>query len=334
MIQTSYHSLLSALNSFTRAGGAASRIVSLLDSQPHIDPTVGRKLDLQGSLELKDVCFTYQMRPNQPVLRGVNLQVRSGGTLAIVGKSGGGKSTIINLLMRFYDPTSGEVLLDGVPLRDQCLQHVHGAVGLVQQETPLFAATIRENIAYGLDDEPEGDEEVVLGPDGEFRGRCPRRVVEAAREANAHEFIASFEDGYDTQVGERGVRLSGGQKQRIALARVFLRRPKLLFLDEATSALDAESEAQVQEALDRLIRRGGSTVVLVAHRLSTVMDADQIAVVDGGRIAESGTHSELVERGGIYGRLVARQLSRAANQLGEPPSAVDELFEATDVEVP
>jgi len=181
---------------------------------------------------------------------------------------------------------------------------VHRHCGLVAQDTQLFACSIRDNIAYGLDEEFETGE------------LCEADIAAAAKDANAHDFIEGFEDGYATKVGERGVRISGGQKQRIALARVFLRRPKLLFLDEATSALDAESEGAVQDALDRLIARKDSTVILVAHRLSTVINADKIAVVDSGQIAECGSHSELLQvENGIYSRLVSKQMEQQANIL-------------------
>ena len=283
-----------------------------LDATPDIDHNAGEWVgpeQFRGALVLHDLHFAYQMRPNQKVLKGVNLTINRGEVCALVGRSGGGKSTLVHLMMRFYDPTHGSITLDGKNLTTLNLRSVHRHCGLVAQDTQLFACSIRDNIAYGLDEEFESGE------------LCEDDIAAAAKDANAHDFIESFEDGYDTKVGERGVRISGGQKQRIALARVFLRKPKLLFLDEATSALDAESEGAVQDALDRLIARKDSTVILVAHRLSTVINADKIAVVNDGQIAECGTHSDLLKLdGGIYHRLVAKQMERSANQLTEVSS--------------
>lgn len=318
MINTSYKSFMNVLTSFTRAGGAAQRVLSLLDNCPDIDAEVGEEITFQGEVELQDVEFHYQMRPDNKVLKGINLKIRRGEVCALVGRSGGGKSTIAHLLMRFYDPKGGRILLDGKDFTTLNLKNIHDQCGLVAQETQLFGWSIKENICYGLKDKFDTGE--LTDAD----------VIDAAQAANAHEFILKFEDGYETKVGERGIRLSGGQKQRIALARVFLRKPKLLVLDEATSALDAESEHQVQEALDRLIAMGNSTVLLIAHRLSTVMDADKIAVVNDGAIVETGKHAELVAQGGIYAKLVARQLERAANQLDEsgiPSDNIDTLLE-------
>jgi ABC-type multidrug transport system fused ATPase/permease subunit len=230
LINSSYNGLINILTSFTRAAGAAQRVISLMDNLPDIDPTCGTLVtEVRGEIKLEDVSFHYQMRPDNKVLKGLSLTVEPGTTCALVGKSGGGKSTLVHLLMRFYDPSSGRILLDGVPLTELNLRSLHQKMALVAQDTQLFAASIRENIVYGLED--VNDEQ----------------VFEAARLANAHEFILGFEDGYDTRCGERGVRLSGGQKQRIAIARAMLRKAPLLFLDEATSALDSESEAQVYE---------------------------------------------------------------------------------------
>merc|ERR1711871_1510265 len=219
------------------------------------------------------------------------------GVVALVGRSGGGKSTLAHLLMRFYDPRKGAIFLNGIDYKKYNLSTLHKSIGIVAQDTSLFNRTIEENIAYGLDE------------------YTPDEVCEAGRLANAHDFIMELDEGYQTKIGERGVRLSGGQKQRIALARVFLRKPKLLILDEATSALDTESEALVQESIDRLISTGGCTVVLIAHRLSTVLNADTIAVVDKGQIVEHGTHQDLVEKNGLYAQLVNRQESRENEKL-------------------
>ena len=199
--------------------------------------------------------------------------------------------------MRFYDPKSGEILFDRSDLRELCLQDVRRDIGIVQQNTELFGGTIEENITYGM-------------PEGSW---TRRDVIEAARKACAHDFIKAFPEGYLTRVGERGVRISGGQKQRIAIARVFLRDPRILLLDEATSSLDAESEAKVQEALDKLMDTSSGkrrTVILVAHRLSTVINADQIVVISGGSISEMGSHEALLERRGEYYKLVQRQLKK------------------------
>lgn len=300
MINSSFDAIMSVLNSFTRAAGAAQRVLTLMDNQPDLDPLLGKPVThIVGDLKMNDVHFVYQQRPDNPVLKGINLHIPAGTTCAIVGKSGGGKSTIIHLLMRFYSPTEGRICLDDVDLAELQMASVRRHVGLVAQDTQLFAGTITENIAYGLD----------------MTSFTQEQIQDAAKMANAHDFIVSFEDGYDTRVGERGVRLSGGQKQRIAIARAVLRQPRLLFLDEATSALDAESEALVQSALDRLLQVSKCTVILVAHRLSTVMNADQIAVVDGGIIKELGPHQQLIQRGGIYAKLVARQLALKQNQL-------------------
>jgi len=252
---------------------------------------------VQGELRFDKVNFHYQMRPDNNVLQDVDLVIEPGSVCALVGKSGGGKSTIVHLFMRFYDPTTGRVLLDGRDITELNLKSLHDHMGLVSQDTQLFANSVEENIAYGV------------------TSYTKEELYEAAQLANAHEFIMGFEEGYATKVGERGVRLSGGQKQRIAIARCFLRRPKMLFLDEATSSLDTESEALVQEAIDKLIKRGGCTVLLVAHRLSTVVNADKIAVVDKGRIVEQGKHDELLNRGGIYARLIRRQIMKHQNQL-------------------
>jgi ABC-type multidrug transport system fused ATPase/permease subunit len=251
------------------------------------------------------------MRPDYKVLNNVTLNISAGTTCALVGRSGGGKTTLVSLLMRFYDPKEGQILLDGVPLTDLKLRDVRRNIGIVQQNTELFGGTIEDNITYGM--EP---------------GSWTREdVIQAAKSACAHDFIKSFPEGYLTRVGERGVRISGGQKQRISIARVFLRKPKILLLDEATSALDAESEAAVQEALDKLMKtssygsghhrnaidaNSGCTVILVAHRLSTVINADQIAVVQDGRLVEVGNHESLISKpDGAYARLVAKQMKKA-----------------------
>jgi len=295
MMNDSWKNLNDIVSSFTRAAGAAQRVISLMELKPDIDPNAGTKLEkVTGELKLENVDYTYQMRPDAKVLSNVSITIPPNTMLALVGRSGGGKSTIVHLLMRFYDPKAGRITLDGVDYTSLNVKWLHDQMGLVAQDTQLFGTTIEENITYGLEHYTQ------------------EQMVAAAKLANAHEFISGFEDGYGTRVGERGVRLSGGQKQRIAIARILLRKPKLLLLDEATSALDTESEAQVQQAIDRLIQtlHGGCTVVVIAHRLSTVMNADKIAVIDGGTVVEEGTHEELLAVHGVYHKLAVRQLKR------------------------
>ena len=239
--------------------------------------------------------FAYPARRGQPVLAEVDLEIRPGEVIALVGPSGAGKSTILSLLYRFYDVDAGRVTLEGVDVRELELKSLRRSLAMVAQEPVLFSGTIRDNIGYGRD------------------GASVDEIESAARDAYAHDFIAGFPDGYDTIVGERGTKLSGGQKQRIALARALLANPRVLILDEATSNLDAESEAAVQAALARIME--GRTTIIVAHRLSTVRDADRIVVIEGARIVEQGGHDELMDRRGTYRRLVEHQLiaDRAAS---------------------
>lgn len=303
MMNSAFQGLQGVFNELIRASSAAERVFTLMDAQPELDPDAGEEVDprtIKGHLELRCLKFRYKTRPENEVLRGINLELPCNSTTALVGKSGGGKSTLVHLLMRFYDPTEGMVLLDGVDLKTLKSRQVRQAVGFVAQETQLFATSIEANIAYGIG-----------------REYTKAELHAAARAANAHEFIMEAEEGFETRVGERGVMLSGGQKQRISIARCFLRQPKLLFLDEATSALDAENEALVQAALESLIEKGSCTVVLIAHRLSTVMNSTQIAVIHKGIVAEVGTHQQLVAKGGIYAQLVARQMQRNNDQLDE-----------------
>eukprot|EP01126_Amoeba_proteus_P067526 TRINITY_DN9992_c0_g1_i5.p1 TRINITY_DN9992_c0_g1~~TRINITY_DN9992_c0_g1_i5.p1 ORF type:complete len:356 (+),score=97.10 TRINITY_DN9992_c0_g1_i5:243-1310(+) len=297
-MNASYQQITSIWNSFTRAGGAAQRVMALLELVPDIDTGNGKILqDMRGDITLRDVEFWYQMRPDEKVLQGVNLDIPAGSVCALVGKSGSGKTTLISLILRLYDTKGGCILIDGEDIRNINPLSYRQHIGIVSQDTELFNGTVEANIAYGVNSYTKED------------------LINAAKEANAHEFIMGFEEGYQTRVGERGTRLSGGQKQRVALARVFLRKPKLMLLDEATSALDAESESLVQEAIDRLITNGGCTVILVAHRLSTVVNSDKICVVHKGRIVEQGTHSQLIMEGGIYSKLVSKQLSKMQNDL-------------------
>ena len=300
MMNNAYQGLNNVINQFTRAAGAAERVLSLLDSQPDIDPEHGACFDeatFRGDIELRGVKFVYQMRPQQMILNDVSAHFAAGTMTAIVGRSGSGKSTLIHLLLRYYDAAHGSILYDGRDVKELSLAWLHHRTAVVSQDTQLFATTVLENITYGLEDVKMED------------------VHNAARLANAHEFIQGFPDGYMTKVGERGVRLSGGQKQRIAIARALLRAPRILFLDEATSALDSESEAVVQEAIDKLVmdlHERKCTIVVVAHRLSTVVHAENILVLDEGRVAEQGTHSELLRLNGVYAKLVSRQLQAAS----------------------
>ncbi|XP_071446041.1 ATP-dependent translocase ABCB1-like [Hetaerina americana] len=284
------------LQDYTKAKLAAGLMFQLVDLKSSIDPSActGVKPNIQGCIELQNVYFSYPNRPDVPVLKGLNFSVNPGSTLALVGTSGCGKSTIISLLQRFYDPKFGIVLVDGFDIRTMNVAHLRASMGVVTQEPVLFDCSIRENIEYG-----------VCGLSSSKISISDNDVVRAARTANIHEFIASLPEGYDTLVGERGTQLSGGQKQRIAIARALIRNPKILLLDEATSALDTESEKVVQEALDKA--REGRTCLVIAHRLSTIINADSIAVIHKGRVVEQGTHEELKALQGHYYHLITAQ---------------------------
>ncbi|XP_053376313.1 uncharacterized protein LOC123533999 [Mercenaria mercenaria] len=291
-IALAFAMMSSLYGDFMKAVGASVRIFDLMDRKPKVSNENGRRIpDLNGRIEFKSVEFIYPSRPETKVIKDLTLTVEPGQMVALVGPSGGGKSTLVNLIERFYDPDVGCISLGGVDLRELDPEWIRQKISMVSQEPTLFACSIKENIAYGK--QASLDE-----------------VMAVAKEANAHEFITTFEDGYDTLVGERGIRLSGGQKQRVAIARALIMDPKILLLDEATSALDAESEHLVQEAIDRAMK--GRTVVIIAHRLSTVRNASKVVVIDKGEIAEQGTHEELLERNGVYKRLVLRQLTAGA----------------------
>ncbi|TMW60932.1 hypothetical protein Poli38472_000974 [Pythium oligandrum] len=278
----------------TKAKKAAARVFSVIDRKPEIDSTSGtgeQLTHINGDIEFKNVVFTYPSRPDAQIYTNYNLKIKSGQTVALVGASGSGKSTAISLLERFYDPAAGTVTLDGADLRKLRLPWLREHISLVSQEPVLFAGTIAENIAMGKPGATRDD------------------VIEAAKKANAYDFISNFPNGFDTDVGDRGAQVSGGQKQRIAIARAILRDPEVLLLDEATSALDNESERVVQESLDRLLSLKKRTTIIVAHRLSTIRNADLIAVTKDGAIVEQGTHDQLMAlSNGVYKGLVARQM--------------------------
>lgn len=274
--------LINFTEQFQKGISGFRRFVEVIDTDPEVLDLPGAREvgEIDGEIEYRGVSFSYD--GTGEVLEDIDLKIPAGKTVALVGPSGGGKSTICSLLPRFYDVGEGEICIDGTDIREFKLKSLRAAIGVVQQEVYLFAGSVRENIAYG---KPGATEE---------------EIVEAAKRANIHDFITTLEHGYDTYVGERGARLSGGQKQRISIARVFLKNPKILILDEATSALDNESERHIQNALDEL--SAGRTTVVIAHRLSTIRSADEIVVIEDGRILERGAHEELLKKEGLYSR--------------------------------
>ena len=276
------------LGAIQKAIGATERLMDIIYQDEETSVENGITTALKGNVSFENVGFFYETRKDVQVLKELNLNVHSGQSIAIVGPSGAGKSTLSSLLLRFYHPSSGAILFDGINANQYDIQSLRSNMAIVPQDVILFAGTIRENIAYGN----------VAATDEE--------IDEAAKSANAFDFVNAFPDGFDTLVGDRGIQLSGGQKQRIAIARAVLKNPKILILDEATSSLDSESEQLVQEALDRLME--GRTTFVIAHRLSTIKNADKIIVLEQGRLVESGTHDELVKHGGVYANLSSIQL--------------------------
>ena len=285
-------SLTNIFNQFQEALGASGRIFELLDEKTDLpESTQPQKLNgAQGRVSFQNVSFSYGDRGDAPTLSGLNFEVQSGQQVALVGPSGAGKTTLVSLLPRFYDVSTGSLLIDGVDVRQLGLQELRGNVGLVPQETLLFSGTVAENILYGRPD------------------AAVQEVQDAARAANAHDFISTFPHGYDTVVGEKGIKLSGGQRQRVAIARAILKNPRILILDEATSSLDSESEALVQDALERLMV--GRTSFVIAHRLSTVRNAGRILVLEAGRVVQDGTHEQLMAAGGLYKGLYEMQFRK------------------------
>lgn len=270
---------------------SAKRIFELLDVKPTIvDARDAKPLPhILGRVEFQNVSFAYE---KEEVLSGINLSIKAGEAIALVGRTGAGKSTLVNLIPRFYDPTAGKTLIDGYDLKNVTIESVRKQIAIVPQEIALFQGTIRENIAYGRP------------------GAAESEMISAAQLANAHNFIAALPAGYDTKVGERGARLSGGERQRIAIARAILRDPKILILDEATSSLDAETEALIRDALEKLMR--GRTTLIIAHRLYTVEKVDRVVVLDKGKIVEIGPHKELLAKGGLYRHLYEIQFHNKA----------------------
>ncbi|MBO6535107.1 MAG: ATP-binding cassette domain-containing protein [Balneolaceae bacterium] len=278
------------------AAGASERIFELLEETPEILdlPDAKDLTTIKGSIEIENLTFAYERE--RKILDSISIDVEAGQTIALVGPSGAGKTTLLNLIPRFYDPQEGRILVDGVDIKSVTHKSLRNHISIVPQEVHLFGTSIKENIRYGRLDATDDE------------------IIAAAKDANAHDFIMETPKGYDALIGEKGVKLSGGQRQRLAIARAILKNPEILLLDEATSSLDSESEAQVQEALYRLMK--GRTTFVIAHRLSTVQHADRILVMDNGRIVEEGTHAQLIEQDGLYSHLYALQFRDIEDALG------------------
>ncbi|MCB9188235.1 MAG: ATP-binding cassette domain-containing protein [Flavobacteriales bacterium] len=288
-LAASFGGVGSLMGEIQRAVGATERLMDLLENKNEIISENFTPVELSGKIEFDHVGFVYESRKDVTVLNDVSFEVLPGQIMAIVGPSGAGKSTITSLVLRFYETTSGKLLFDGKDIKEYDLSALRNEMAIVPQEVMLFAGSIMENIAYGKTDASEEE------------------IIEAAKQANAWEFISNFPDGLQTLVGDRGIQLSGGQKQRVAIARAILKNPKILILDEATSSLDSESEKLVQEALDKLMKN--RTSIVIAHRLSTIKNADKIIVLDKGKVVEIGKHEELIQKDGLYTKLSKLQFN-------------------------
>ncbi|MCU0406933.1 MAG: ATP-binding cassette domain-containing protein [Ignavibacteriaceae bacterium] len=274
-------------NSIQEGIAASERVFAILDTPPKVadSPSAVELKSFQNSIEFKNVSFKYEK--SDLILQNIKLQIKKGEVLAIVGPSGAGKSSLVDLIPRFYDVTEGSILIDDIDIRNITMKSLRSFIGVVTQETILFNDSVRNNIAYGL------------------QGVPPDKIIEAAKAANAHNFIEGLKDGYETVIGDRGTKLSGGERQRLSIARALLKNPPILILDEATSSLDTESEVLVQQAIERLMK--GRTSIVIAHRLSTIQRANKIIVINEGEIVEEGAHEELLNKNGLYHKLYYMQ---------------------------